>query len=175
MSFVHSRNLTRRGRAAAAALALLAACGGGAEETAEQQAQRVIASADSTVARVAALPMTGLWTRDHLMDRLVRTGVLPRPRDGAVPATPWMKAETIALNAGGGEVFVWIYADSVARHAATDALDPETGAPRGTVTPFAPPMVFVTNNNLAAVISGGTEQNIERIMLALQAGLPAAR
>ncbi len=175
MSIVHCFKLTRRWRGALAALALAAACGGAADVTPAQQAQRAIAAADSTVARAAALPNTGLWTRDHLMDRLVRTGVLPRPREGAVPATPWMNAEPIALNAGGGEVFVWIYADSVARHAATDLLDPETGAPRGKVTPFAPPMVFVTNNNLAAVISGGTEQNIERIMLALQAGLPAAR
>jgi hypothetical protein len=83
-----------------------------------------------------------------------------------------MDRAPIALTAGGGEVYVWIYADSTARRGVTDRLDPETGVPPGTTSPFAPPMIFVTNNNLAAIITGGTEQNIERIMLALQAGLP---
>lgn len=155
------------------ALATLTACGG-AETAAEQQAaeRSAIAAGQATAAGAAALPMTGLWSEAHLMDRLSRAGVLPRAREGTSPAAPWMNKAPIALTAGGGEVYVWIYADSVARRAATDPLDPETGAPRGTTSPFAPPMVFVTNNNLAAVITGGTEQNIERIMLALQAGLP---
>ena len=83
-----------------------------------------------------------------------------------------MNLAPIALTAGGGEVYVWIYADSTARRAVTDRLDPESGVPPGTTSPFAPPVVFVTNNNLAAIITGGREENIERIMLALQAGLP---
>jgi hypothetical protein len=33
-------------------------------------------------------------------------------------------------------------------------------------------MRFIVHNNLAAVISGGTETNHERIALALTAGLP---
>ncbi len=154
------------------ALGGAAACGG---ETAEEQqaAERsAIAAGQATAAQAAALPATGLWSEAHLMDRLSRTGVLPRAREGNPPSTPWMNAPVIALSAGGGEVYVWIYPDSTARREVTDGLDPETGVPSGTTSPFAPPTVFVTNNNLAAIITGGTEQNIERIMLALQAGLP---
>lgn len=151
----------------------LAACGDKAAQ--RQEAERTaIAAGRATAAQAAALPATGLWSEAHLMDRLSRAGVLPRAREGTPPDTPWMNAPVIALTAGGGEVYVWIYADSTSRRAVTDRLDPETGAPPGTTSPFAPPMTFVTNNNLAAVITGGREQNIERIMLALQAGLPVA-
>lgn len=150
----------------------LAGCGGESTEERQGAERTAIAAGQATAAQAAALPATGLWSEAHLMDRLSRAGVLPRAREGAPPEAPWMNRAPIALTAGGGEVYVWIYADSTARRAATDAVDPETGAPRGTTSPFAPPMMFVINNNLAAVISGGTEQNIERIMLALQAGLP---
>lgn len=147
------------------------ACGD--DEVERQAAERTaIAAGQATAARAATLPATGRWSEAHVMDRLTRAGVLPRAREGMPPETSWMHVPVIALNAGGGEVYVWIYTDSVARRAVTDRLDPETGVPLGTTSPFAPPMIFVTNNNLAAVITGGREQNIERIMLALQAGLP---
>lgn len=173
----HRYKLTARLKAHIAGGALIAVvgvigCGG--DSAAEQQAaeRTAIAAGQATASQAAALPATGLWTEAHLMDRLTRAGVLPRAREGTPPSAPWMDRAPIALTAGGGEVYVWIYADSTARRAVTDRLDPETGAPRGTTSPFAPPMVFVMNNNLAALITGGTEQNIERIMLALQAGLP---
>lgn len=160
----------------------LAACGAESAEdsrAAERAAERAaLAAAQATAAlaaaQAAALPATGLWSEAHVMDRLSRAGVLPRAREGAPPAAPWMDRAPLALTAGGGEVYVWIYADSTARRVVTERLDPATGVPAGTTSPFAPPMLFVTNNNLAAIISGGTEQNIERIMLALQAGLPVA-
>lgn len=154
----------------------LAGCGGAESREQEQAkvARTAIAEAESTVTRAAALPATGLWSEAHLMERLVRTGVLPRPLEGTVPEAPWMQQAPIALTAGGGEVFAWIYADSVARKAVTDGLDPDTGAPRGTTSPWAIPMQVVINNNLVAVITGGTERNQERIALALQAGLPVS-
>jgi len=63
----------------------------------------------------------------------------------------------------------------VARRAVTDSLDATTGAPVGASPPFAGPYVFVRQNNLAAMITGGSETNQDRIALALQAGLPAAK
>jgi hypothetical protein len=169
----HSHKLTALlAGGALVVLSGLTGCGGESAEEKRGAERAAIAAGQATAAQAAALPATGLWSEAHLMDRLSRAGVLPRTREGSPPAAPWMNLAPIALTAGGGEVYVWIYPDSTARRAATDALDPETAAPRGTTSPFAPPMMFVTNNNLAAVISGGTEQNIERIMLALQAGLP---
>jgi hypothetical protein len=129
-------------------------------------------SAVSTARRAAAAPSTGLWTEEHLLDRLVRAGVAPRKVDEKRSGAAWMGRESLVFLAGGGELRAWIYPDSVARRAVTDGLDPETGTPPGETVPFAPPMRFVMQNNLAAVISGGTATNHERIALALTAGLP---
>jgi hypothetical protein len=153
---------------------LVTACGDrDAKAAAEQQAVRSsMAVAETTARQAAALPADGKWTEAHLMDRLLRAGVAPRASDRSVPAAPWMGQPPVALLAGGGEVYAWIYEDSLARKAVTDPLDPATAAPPGVVTPFPPPMLFVTNNNLAVVITGGRVTNHERIQLAIQAGLP---
>ncbi len=157
--------------------AVLTACGDSeAKAAAEQVAVRESMDAAVTTARsAAALPNTGLWTEAHLMDRLVRAGVAPRTNEGASIAAPWMNAKTIALLAGGGEVYAWVYADSTARRAVTDQLDSLSAVPAGRVSPYAPPMLFVTNNNIAVVIAGGRVTNQDRILLAIQAGLPAAQ
>lgn len=106
------------------------------------------------------------------MDRLVRTGLAPRALETRVPEAAWMQQPPIALAAGGGEIFAWIYPDSTARRRVTDGLDAETGAPPGSASPFEPPMLFIVQNNLALVVRGGTMRNIERVQLAIEAGLP---
>ena len=153
---------------------VLAACTGSAERRErEQQAVRAeIAQAVSTATLAAALPATGLWTEAHLLDRLVRAGVAPRVVADAPVGPEWMRIRQVLFLAGGGEVHAWIYPDSAARRVVTDLLDADTGAPLGAVTPFASPMRFLVQNNLAVIITGGRETNQERIALALQAGLP---
>ena len=167
----------RSGVLAVVALAVsVGACDGEAQRAAAARNDRAaIARSESTVTRGPALPMTGKWSEAHVLDRLVRAGVAPRPVPDAPPGPAWMRAKAVVFAAGGGEVHARIYADSTARRAVTDGLDPETATPRGEVPPFAGPMRFVMQNNLAAVIVGGSETNQERIALALQAGLPAAR
>ena len=152
---------------------LASACNGEAKRAEETQAVRAgIASAETTATRVAAMPRTGLWTSAQVLERLVRAGVAPRAVEGAPTGPDWMRMRPAVFAAGGGEVYAWIYKDSTARRAGPDALDPYTGAPAGRVPPFARPMVFLVQNNLAAVITGGSETNQERVALALQAGLP---
>jgi hypothetical protein len=135
-----------------------------------------MAEAETVATQARTLPATGKWSEAHLLDRLVRAGVAPRLLADSLwrglPEAPWMGARPLAIAAGGGLVLAWIFPDSSARRAVTDALDAETGTPPGRVVPFESPMVFVLQNNLAAVITGGTVTAQERIMLALQAGLP---
>lgn len=144
-----------------------------AERAAEQQVVRQeMAAAETTARQAAALPSDGLWTDAHLMDRLLRAGVAPRANPEPAPSAPWMRRDPVRLLAGGGMVYAWIYPDSAARRAVSDALDSLTAAPPGQTTPFPPPMLMVTNNNLLVVITGGRLTNHERIALAVQAGLP---
>ncbi|MHB1298016.1 MAG: hypothetical protein ACYC0B_05740 [Gemmatimonadaceae bacterium] len=129
----------------------------------------------ATATRAAATPATGLWTEEQLLDRLVRAGVAPRRAENPRRLAAWMNRDPVVLLAGGGEVHAWIYPDSVARLAVTAKLDSESATPRGETIPFTPPMRFVVQSNLAAVVSGGSERNLERVALALQAGLPVAQ
>ncbi len=129
---------------------------------------------EATASRAASSPATGLWTEAHVLDRLVRAGVAPRRMEDPPAGPDWMPGEPIALNAGGGQVFAWVFADSAARHAVTDALEDRTGAPEGRSAPYAPPMRFIVQNNLAAYLTGGTERNQDRVALALTAGLPVS-
>lgn len=157
-------------------IVLLAACDGeSAEQRKVRQTRAGIARAESTAVRVAASPATGLWSKEQLLERLVRAGVSPRELTDAAKGPAWMGQPAVVIAAGGGEIHAWIYRDSTARRAATDSLDEATGAPKGGVPPFAGPMLFVRQNNLAAMITGGSETNQERIALALQAGVPAAK
>ncbi len=149
-------------------------CGSAEERAAREQseARSAMSEAAATAQRAAATPSTGLWTEEHLLDRLVRAGVAPRRVEAPVPGPGWMPEGSLVFLAGGGEVRAWIFADSTARRALTDGLDPLTGTPAGQTVPFPPPMTFVMQNNLAAVITGGTARNQDRVALALQAGLP---
>lgn len=160
---------------AVALAAVISACGGEARrEEAARTERTAIAQAESSVAKVAALPATGLWSEARVLERLVRAGVAPRPIEEAREGPEWMRRRPVVFAAGGGEVWAWVYPDSSARRAVTDALDPATAAPPGKVPPFAAPMIFVMQNNLAAVITGGSGTNQERVALALQAGLPVS-
>jgi hypothetical protein len=153
----------------------VAACGGDERAARQQAAER--AQRDEAVEvgrRAAAAPATGRWTEEHLLDRLVRAGVAPRRQEGGTPGAGWMGVAPIRLLAGGGEVIAWIYPDSAARRAVTDVLDPATGTPPATTSPYPSPMRFIVQNNLAAVVFGGTVTNQERIALALEAGLPVS-
>lgn len=152
------------------------ACGSAEEKAAEQQrAERTAMSeVETTAASAAAAPATGLWSEAHLLDRLVRAGVAPRRMEDPPVGPDWMPGEPIAINAGGGQVFAWIFTDSTARRAVTGALEERTGAPEGRSAPYASPMRFIVQNNLAAYLTGGTERNQDRVALALTAGLPVS-
>ncbi len=154
-------------------VSLATACTGADRASREQAMARTELARSETVAKVAAtIPSTGLWTEAHLTERLVRAGVAPRPMPEAPAGLEWMRQRPLAFHAGGGMVLAWIYADSSARRAVTDSLDPSTAAPAGRTAPFEGSIVLVLQNNLAAVVTGGSGQNQERIALALQGGLP---
>lgn len=130
-------------------------------------------SAESvTAARAASIPSTGLWDEAHLVERLVRAGLAPQRIEAPRPSTPWMKTSALIFGVGGGELFVWIYPDSTRRKAVVAEIDTLFVAPKGESSPFGEPRIWIEQNNLAAVLIGGTDRHQERIVLALQAGLP---
>lgn len=154
---------------------VLAACASPADKQAKaEQAARTAIAAESTVAAtVASLPSTGKWDKPHLVDRLVHAGLAPQARPHEKAGKYW-KAPLLAYQVGYAMLHVYIYPDSMARKAVVATLDTAQAAPRGTTSVYAQPHILIVQNNLAAVLVGGSDRQQERVRLALEAGLPAS-
>jgi len=154
--------------------AVLAACTSPAERQAkvERAARTAIAAESSSAAAAASLPSTGKWDEPHLVERLVRAGLAPQALPGEKGEDYW-KAPVLAYRLGPSTLYVYIYSDSLARRAITAALDTVTAAPPGRVGAYPLRHILVVQNNLAAVMVGGSDTQQERVRLALEAGLPA--
>jgi hypothetical protein len=146
------------------------ACG----PTKEQQvavATQKIAAESTKAAAVAALPQTGKWDEPHLAERLVRSGLAPQAVTDAKHESFWtVPGYSWKLN--DATLYAYVFPDSVARRKVTDALDTLTLAPKGQASPYFVPRLLILQNNLAAVLVGGSERQQERVQLALMAGLP---
>ena len=156
------------------ALAVVAACTSPAEKQAkvEQAARAAIAAESSTAAEAASMPSTGKWDEPHLVERLVNAGLAPRAMHDQKGEDYW-KVPVLAYQLGHNTLYVYLYADSLARRAVTTSLDITTAAPPGRSDVYPARHILIVQNNLAAVMVGGSDTQQERVRLALEAGLPA--
>jgi hypothetical protein len=154
--------------------AVLAGCTSPAEKQAkvEQAARTAIAAESSTAAAAAAMPSTGRWDEPHLVERLVRAGLAPQSLRDQKGEEYW-RVPVLAYQVGPSTLYVYLYADSLARKAVTSTLDTLTAAPPGRAGVYPLRHILVVQNNLAAVMVGGSDTQQERVRLALEAGLPA--
>jgi hypothetical protein len=153
----------------------LAACTSPAERRQrEAKAARTAIAAESAKAVVAAgEPSTGKWDEAHLVERLVRSGLAPQALPGE-QGEPYWGVHVLAYRLGSATLHAYIYPDSTARRLVTDRLDTLTAAPRGTASPYPPRHIMVMQNNLAAILLGGSDRQQDRVSLALGAGLPVS-
>lgn len=79
----------------------------------------------------------------------------------------------MAYRLGRAHVLAWIYTDSAARAKAGAAIDTTAAYAGDRANAWSAPPLFVVNNNVVAVVIGGTDRARERIRLAIEAGLPA--
>ncbi len=163
-------------RTVLAAVIVLAACDSAETQKAKRETKaRVAVSAESAKASVArSMPATGRWDDAHLVDRLVRSGLAPQAEPAVKAPAYWSAPVAVAYTVGQATVFAYIYPDSSARHRATAGLDTISLAPKGTASPYGMPRVLIEQNNLAAVLVGGSDRQVERVQLAIGAGLPVA-
>jgi hypothetical protein len=154
--------------------ALVAGCSSSEEKQAKvEQAARSAIAAESTVASVAAsIPSTGKWDEPHLVERLVRAGLAPQAMHDQ-KGEPYWKVPVLAYQLGPSMLYAYVYSDSVARKSVTSTLDTLMAAPPGAAGVYPLRHILIIQNNLAAVMVGGSDTQQERVRLALEAGLPA--
>jgi hypothetical protein len=152
----------------------LAACTPSGEKQArvEQAARTAIAAESSTAAAAASLPSSGKWDEPHLVERLVRAGLAPQAMHDQKGEEYW-KVPVLAYQVGPSILYAYIYADSLARRAVTSSLDTLLAAPPGRAGVYPLRHILIMQNNLAAVMVGGSDTQQERVRLAIEAGLPA--
>lgn len=138
----------------------------------EAKAARSAVAAESAKAAVAAAtPTGGKWDEAHLVERLVRAGLAPQALPKEKGQAYW-GVSLAAYRVGRATLYAYIYPDSAARLRATAGLDTLTAAPAGQASPFEQPRILIRQNNLAAVLVGGSDRQQDRVSLAIGAGVP---
>lgn len=125
-----------------------------------------VASADDT-----ACPMTGLWRRCNVEERLERSGFVVRPGSDSVRQPGLLIAGTAVL-LGRAELQLYFYADSADARRQADALYVGMARPADATGVLREPAV-IRSNNLLALLFNNNDRQLERVELGLTAGLPA--
>jgi hypothetical protein len=166
------RRVARRGALVAGALAAALGCG-------EEKPAAVARAADTTspeghFAAPAIVPndtscvLSGLWRQCSVRERLERAGLAPQVGDTVRHAFLHVPGQRYRV--GDAEVQAFVYETTEMRRRDTAPLDSVRAAPPGTDTVWERPPTLITAANLAAVLIGGNERQVERVTLALTAG-----
>ncbi|HEY3288116.1 MAG TPA: hypothetical protein VGJ96_13440 [Gemmatimonadaceae bacterium] len=156
------------------ALLLLAACGEDPRIVRAAKARRDVEAVAQEVRVAPHTPATGRWDKVQLTERLVNAGLAPRT-DDSLPSHPKLPVPPVGLRVGKAHLLAWIFADSLSRQKVSATIDTLSAIPKGQPNPFAEPPMFLVQNNLIAILVGGSDRQRERVRLAIEAGLPAPR
>lgn len=119
-------------------------------------------------------PKSGLWQPCNVLDRLEAAGLVVTT-DSQPARFPFFSVEGTTYSTTRSTIHVFLYPDPAARKRDSDALDSTSVAPRGGSYTWPSSPTLVTSNNMAAVVISPNERQVERIVLALSAGLPPGR
>lgn len=138
------------------------------------------AAAPSAAPSAAATPdgkppcvLEGDWTACAIEDRLTHAGVV-FDRQAEPVSYPFFAVPGTVYHIGNPEheLQVFLYASAADRERDTKGLDSAAVAPKGTRRAWRTPPTLVTSHNMAAVILSLNDRTVERLALALGAGLP---
>ena len=148
---------------------LFRSCAGGEPAPAADSPAAVVAT---TPARPAGddCPLTGAWRPCSVVDRLEHAGLAPVPRDSV--RHPFLSVPGAVYAVGRGELQLFLYTDSAARVRDFAGFDTARVQPRGAAVTWRAPASLVLSNHLAAILLSDNATQVERVRLALTAGLP---
>lgn len=124
-----------------------------------------------TAAAGEECPMYGLWRPCSVQERLERSGFVVQPGRDSV-GQPGLGISGTAYRLGSAELQLYLYADSVDARREASALDARGARPAVVSGVLRPPAV-IRSNNLLALLFNNNDRQLERVQLALTAGLPA--
>ena len=158
-------------------LPVLLACPGPAAEStpgsaaSDSSASLPVDSGAALPGSQAECPETGLWRECSLEKRLERAGFLAIRQDEEV-LHDFLDVPGTAYLLGRDELQVFIYPSADDRERDLADVDSATVSPIGESVDWEATPTLIVSNNLAAILIGGTSRQVERVQLALTAGLP---
>jgi hypothetical protein len=114
----------------------------------------------------------GDWQSCSIEKRLTDAGFVPIKRGPAPTGIFPVVGTTYGL--GQAQLHVYIFKSAKEREQAIANVDTTTVARRGNASPWPIPPTLITSNNLVAVLVSDNGRQIERVQLAITAGLPRA-
>lgn len=116
-------------------------------------------------------PMYGAWQPCSVVERLERAGFGLTPLPGSV-RQPGIGTAGAAYRLGAAELQLFLFADSADARRAAASLDADDAEPAATRGIRRAPAV-IRSANLVALLFNNNDRQLERVQLALTAGLPA--
>lgn len=107
-----------------------------------------------------------------MRQRLERAGVAPVRVPGET-RLPFISVPGIRFRVGHDTLSVFLYRDAAALAKDVARLDTLRVQPRDTTVVWGAPPTLMTSNNMAAILLSDRPTQVERVRLALTAGLPA--
>lgn len=143
-----------------------------ARDSAPAAAPAPATSESAGTAASGACLSEGQWRECSVEKRLTDAGFVPL-RTGAAPAGVFALPGT-HYTLGAADLHVYLFASAADRERALAGLDTVAVARRGGAAPWGGAPTLITSNNLAAVLVSDNGRLIERVQLAITAGLPSA-
>jgi hypothetical protein len=155
------------------ALCLLVGCGGGTKKSDEAAAAAppAIQPAAHATTDAKGCVHDGRWRPCALVDRLEKAGLVVK----AEPDTAryeFLSVPGLRYTVGRGEVLAFFYDDTTRLARDVAALDTVRVAPAGTLRHWDVHPTFVRSGNLVVILLTLSEQLMDRLQLAVQAGAP---
>ena len=127
---------------------------------------------DSAAPAKVACASEGAWQPCSIEKRLTDAGFVPIAKGPAARGVFDIAGAQYAL--GPAELHVYIFPSAKERAAAVVGMDTVTVTRGPGQSPWAMAPTFITSNNLVAVLLSDNGRLIERVQLAITAGLPSA-
>lgn len=169
------RRRTANGRSALVALSVMAAACGKPERP---EPQPVAAQSDTPHIPVEdTCPDDGLWKPCTLVERLTRAGYGAEEVEADTTRVRFLSPPGVHYKVGkNGLLIAFYYVDSLTANAEWQRLDTlRLVPPADTVLPWPSAPSSVRTGNLIVAFFGTTAAQVERVGLALRAGLPGQR
>ena len=130
------------------------------------------AHASTPAATTPACVSAGEWQQCSVEKRLTDAGYVPVNKGPSPKGVFPVPGTTYAL--GPAQLHVYIFKSAKEREQAIAAIDTVAVSRRGSAAPWPTRPTLITSNNLVAVLESDNGQLIERVQLAITAGLPRA-